>query len=163
MIAARQTPAINWKGVPVGMRNQYSAVCRSKAECEDLVRWFGDEDFCPFLPVLLLIPGALQQISGMGEATASEIRDQAVAVWEIITERMQKRGRPVDFDDLRDRAGLMRRENVDAAMREAMYDRIRRHKANPITDPARVPHYVRVNEKTVFAMGDAVMPKEESK
>ena len=146
------TPEIDWSTVPVELRalkGKVSAVCRSKQECADLVHWFGDPEFAPFNPILLLIPGAPQQIAGMGYAPAAELRDQAVAVWEIISERVEKKGRPVDFDDLRERNRLMRKEDVDTAMREALWDRIQRHKASPRTDPPRQPRHVRFNEKTV--------------
>ena len=152
-IAAPAEREIDWSTIPAQFRplhGKLSAVCRSKEECADLVHWWGlGPEYCPFKPVLLLVPGAPQQIAGLGQATAAEIRDQAVAVWELIAEDMSKRGRPVDFDDLRERASLRRKEDVDTDMREGFWDRIQRHKAAPRTDPPRQPHYVRVNEKTV--------------
>ena len=136
--------------VPHGFEGKVSAVCRSKKDCEDLVHFFGgDPSFCPFLPVLLWIPGAPQQIAGWGLAPAAEMRDQAVAVWELITARMDRTGKPVDFDALREKHGLMRAEDVDAATREALWERIKRHKANPVTDPPRIPHYVLPNERSL--------------
>lgn len=145
---------IYWDDVPKGLNTKYSAVCRSLLDCADLVHKFRGIDFYPeygpMLPVLLLVPGAPQQIAGWGLSSIEEIRDQAVAVWEIITERLAKTGSTFDFDAAREQHGLMRRENVDAAIREAMRDRIAKHKASPVTDPPREPHYVRVNGKTVF-------------
>lgn len=154
----KRLPPMQWGGVQRNLRDKYegkvSAVCRSKDECADLVHWFGDEDFCPFLPVFLAIPGAPQIIAGLGLSTASELRDQAVAVWEIITNRLDKKGTTADFDELREKHGLMRREDVDAAVREAMRDRIKKHRANPITDPPRIPHYVYVNARTTHTVAD---------
>ncbi len=156
--AARPMPPLDWTGIPRNLRDNYrdrvSAVCRSKQECADLVHWFGDADFCPFMPVLIYVSGSPQMIDGMGLAPAAELRDMAVAIWDIITERLAKTGRTFDFDSAREKAGLMRKEDVDAAMREAFRDRVRRHKANPITDPPRQPHYVRVAGKTLHTVAD---------
>jgi hypothetical protein len=106
-----------------------------------LVRWFGSPDFCPLLPVMVMVPGAPAPtiIPGFGHATAAELRDCAVVVWHQQTEKLVKMGRLFDFDDLRERRGLMRREEVDPATREAMLRRIQKHRANPVTDPFRQP------------------------
>ncbi len=148
----RATPPINWLGVPDRFYRKVSAVCRNPGDCEDLVRWFGDADFCPYLPIFLMIPGTEGvMLIGMGYATAAELRDDAVNIWGKYTARLAKTGSLMDFDALREKHGDMRKENVAAEMAEAFRERIRKHKANPITDPAREPQYVRVNEKTVFA------------
>ena len=155
---ALAVPFIDWRSVPRQLRDNYigkvSAVCRTKEECADLVHWFGHEDFCPFLPVLITVPGAPQLLAGQGLSTASELRDMAVAIWEIITERLLKTGSTVNFDELREKNGQMRREEVDAAIRESFVDRIRRHRKNPRTDPPRVPHYVRINARTMHSVAD---------
>lgn len=137
----RQIPAINWTGVPAQFHGRVSAVCRSLQECEDLVYWFGDPDFCPFLPVLLLVPGAqtMPAINGLGIAPAAELRDCATAYWQQTEEDVRLKRSFVNFDEARERRGLLPRDKVDAAVREAMQDRIRRHKASPVTDPQRQP------------------------
>jgi hypothetical protein len=159
IMTARRTPAIDWTGIPRTFSDPYrrkvSAVCRSLVEAQDLVKWFGDEDFCPFLPVLVYIPDHPQLLGGFGQASASELQDLAIAVWEIVNERLEKTGRSQDFDDYRERMGLMRSEDVDAAFRQALMDRIARHKANPVTDPPREPLWVRVNAKTVHTTPDS--------
>lgn len=158
----RMTPPINWRGVPAGLKGRCSAVCRSLAECEDLVNWFGDENFCPFLPVLLLVPGAqtAPAISGMGIAPAAEIRDIAVAYWEQTEEDVKNKRSFVNFDEARERRGLMPRDKVDAAVRQAMRDRVAKHKASPITDPSRQPVYPNPTGRVVFPLHPGVPYKE---
>ena len=146
---AKRVQPIDWTGVPQAYVGKCSAVCRSAQDCEDLVKHFGSPDFAPYLPVLLLIPGAptVPLIAGQGYATAAELRDDAVVTWHRWTERG---GHVFDFDALREKHGLMRRENFDAAVRDAMERRIARHKANPVTDPFRQPVRPNPTGKTVF-------------
>lgn len=153
-------PPVDFTGVVKELSQNYkgkvSAVCRSKQECADLVHTFRGFDFYPaygpVLPILLAIPGAPQQVAGWGLATIEEMRDQCVAVWEITEERLTRyNGQTVDFDVLREKHGQMRREDAGIAIQEAVHERIKAHKASPRTDPPREPHYVRPNEKTVFA------------
>ncbi len=151
MEAARWVPDIDWSGVPAAYVRKASAVCRSLAECEDLVGWFGDATFAPYMPVLLHGPGGWTAITGMGVADAAELRDCAVTTWHRQKAAMAKHGALVSFEELRERHGLMRHEDVKAAMSDAMERRVARHKASPVTDPARQPAYPRVNGKTVFA------------
>ncbi len=146
------TPDIDWAHDTRPYKGRVSAVCRSKQEAADLVHWFGHPDFMPELPILLCIPGGWGQMAGWGLATAAELRDECVARWELQEARIAGGG--FDFDTAREKAGLMRREDVDAATREAFMDRIRRHKASSVTDPAREPLYVRPNERTTHTVAD---------
>ncbi len=152
IILGRKTPPIDWRGVPFSYYNKVSAVCRTLAECDDLVYWFGDAEFCPYLPVLVQTPAGWTAIAGMGFATAAELRDCAVSLWERHSESMEKRGTIFDFDTLRERRGLADRDKAGAAWAEAIEERIRKHKASPRTDPFRQPQYVRPNERVLFAV-----------
>lgn len=139
------TPEIDWTSVPPQFWGRVSAVCRSYSECLDLNKWFGDEDFEPDLPVLLIVPDGngfvYGQVCGMGLSPVYEIRDEAVARWEITEQRIRKTGSIVDFDSLREKAGLVERSKVDEAFRTALTDRIAKHKASPRTDPPRQPSF----------------------
>ena len=152
LMAQRQTPMIDWRDVPRKHRGRVSAVCRSIGDCQDLVAWFGSADFCPFQPILLLIPEHPTLLVGLGYATASELRDDAVNLWGKYTERLRKTGSLVNFDELREKARLPRHEDVKALTQEAFAERIRQHRANPITDPAREPLRPRVAGKTVHTV-----------
>ena len=73
-------------------------------------------------------------------------------LWARKSQQLAKTGSVFDFDALREKHGLVRRENVRDAVCEAFAERIKRHKANMRTDPPRVPQYPRVNGKMVFAL-----------
>lgn len=150
--AVTRVPPIDWAGVPPRYHGQCSAVCRTAEECGELVRWFGSPDFCPHLPVMVMVPGtdAPTLIAGMGYATAAELQDCAVVTWHEQTRKLAKTGKIFDFDTLREKHGLMRREEVDDAARDAMLRRVAQHKANPISDPARQPVYPNPTGKKVF-------------
>jgi len=151
---AKLVPPIDWKGVPASFKGKLSAVCRTAAECDELVNWFGSPDFCPNLPIMVMVPGTQPTlIPGFGYATAAELRDCAVVTWHTQTEKLARTGRILDFDALRERRGLMRREDVDSAVREAMLRRIAQHKAHPLTDPFRQPVYPNPTNRTLFPKG----------
>jgi len=151
---ARRIAPIDWKGVPASFKGKLSAVCRTAAECDELVHWFGSPDFCPNLPIMVMVPGVQPTlIPGFGYATAAELRDCAVVTWHAQAEKLAKIGRVLDFDALRDRRGLMRREKVDTEVREAMLRRVAHHKANPITDPPRKLKYRNPTNRTVYTKG----------
>ncbi len=148
---ALRVPTIDWTDVPAAHKGKCSAVCRTAEECGELVRWFGSADFCPTLPVMVMVPGGPDvqpvMIAGMGYASAAELQDCAIVTWH---QHEEKGGKIFDFDALRESRGLMRREDVDAAARDAFTRRIAEHKANLRTDPFRVPQHQNPTEKTVF-------------
>ena len=148
------TPPISWLGVALNLRYNYegrvSAVCRSLQECEDLIRWFGNGDFCPAKPVLIAIPDHPQIIDCQGYAPVDELRDLAVVIWETVTERLAEHGNIHNMDEMRWKHGYPEREKADAMIREAMYERIRKHKANPITDPFRQMIYPNPANRTLM-------------
>ena len=151
--AVTRVPPIDWAGVPASYIGKCSAVCRTAEECSELVRWFGSPDFCPNLPVMVMVPGADAPtlIAGMGYATVAELQDCAVVTWHEQTRKLAATGTLVDFDVLRERRGLMRREEVDQATREALLRRVAQHKANPVSDPFRKPQYPEhPRKRTVF-------------
>ena len=95
-------------------------------------------------------------IAGMGYASAAELQDCAVVTWEEQTTKFAA-GKPLlDYDAARERRGLMPREEVDAATRDALLRRVAAHMANPITDPFRQPTYPNPTNKTKFAVREKV-------
>ena len=161
LMAPRAIPPIDYRGVPAGLRPKIvkdktgrvvnviprvSAVCRTIKECEDLVYWYGDATFCPFAPVLLLLPGGPALIAGDGAAPAAELRDVAVATWNRrVVALLRHKGSLLDFDVLREKAGMVRKAEVADALADALARRIAHHRAHPITDPPRQPLYIRPN------------------
>lgn len=140
-------------GRKVGMKERISAVCRSMADCNALVEFFDNQpNFCPDLPVLLLLPAGHKLVSGLGYATAAELRDCCIEVWG--TYERADAGKRFDNDELRERFGMARKEDVAAMTQEAFADRIRRHKANPITDPWKQFQYPNPTERTLHSVAD---------
>ena len=155
---AKRVAPINYKGVPGDFLGKLSAVCRTAEDCAELVRWFGSPDFAPNMPVMVMVPGAHAPtlIAGMGYATAAELQDCAVVTWEQQTTKLAE-GKPLlDYDEARERRGLLPREEVDAATRDALLRRVKEHMANPITDPFRKPTYPNPTNKTKFTVGEKV-------
>lgn len=74
-----------------------------------------------------------------GETEMAELEDVAHAALEKQEAQVKKTGRALDFDERRERGGLVPRNDASAAMRNAIEDRIKKHKANPRTDPPRDP------------------------
>ncbi len=149
---AKRVAPIDWTGVPASYRGKLSAVCRTLQDCDELPRWFGSSDFMPNLPVMVMVPGAdgPTLIAGMGYATAAELRDCAVLAWSKQVDNLAATGSLADFDALREKHGLMRREEVDAAAREAMRRRVAQHRANPRTDPFRQMVYPNPKQRMNF-------------
>jgi hypothetical protein len=150
----KRIPPIDWSMVSfqhrVAFKDHISALCQSLKDCEGLVAWFGDADFCPFQPVILMIPGSQPvAIAGAGYATAAELRDCAVTYWETTVNRVAS-GSVLDFDTLRERAGMASRDKADELIREALWERAKRHQASPVTDPMRQPVYPNPTGKIHF-------------
>ncbi len=144
--------------MPENFLGKLSAVCRTAEDCAELVRWFGSAAFAPNLPVLVMVPGAHAPtlIAGMGYATAAELQDCAVVTWEQQTTKLAE-GKPLlDYDEARERRGLMRRDEVDAATRDALLRRIKAHMDNPVTDPFRQPEYPNPKNQMKFAVREKV-------
>ena len=170
-----QTPQISYEGVPMAYwpaqtrfpngtstvpKDKLSAVCRSMADCADLVHWFGNRaDFCPDLPLLLLIPGAPTLLAGLGFATAAELRDCAMEIWGVKTGAdAYKR---FNSDELRERYGYARREDVGPLTQEAFWERAKRHQASPITDPWKQWTYPNPAQRTLHKTPESQSWKDD--
>lgn len=132
------------------VRDTISAVCRSLRDCDDLVAAFGGHaNFCPDLPILLIMPdGNPKLVAGLGFSTAAELRDCCVDVWGVNTgSDAHKR---FNVDEMREREGLARREDVTEMTREAFHERRQRHLSSPITDPVRQYQYPNPTHKVLF-------------
>ena len=157
-------PKAAWSSVYGRMspsREVVSAICRSMSDCEDLPHWFRERnDLLPELPILLLIPGLYPPVvvAGLGFSTPEELRDACRETWGVKTGLIEKFSTVFDWDDIRDREGQMRREDVAEAMAYAFIDRIAKHKASPRTDPYKQFKYSNPTERKVFTV-DGMRPK----
>ena len=105
-------------------------------DIDDLTYRMGGRAAMPTQPVLIRsADGVPTMIPGMGVTEAAELQDLAYAVAEKNEQRI-KEGRPV-FD--REALGLVPREKFSDEFKNALEDRVKRHQANSVTDPARTP------------------------
>ena len=138
-IAKRIPVVLNESGVPLSLRGQVSGVVRGQSEAADIAHAFG-RSARPTEPILLYGRDGrvMTVIIGSGLTEAAELQDIALEAVARNREREQVYGgSPINFDELREKAGLVPREEYDAAFREALALRVAAHKANPISDPAR--------------------------
>ena len=152
LLIRKSVQPIDWRGVPEVYVEKASAVCRTLVDCKELIKWFGDAEFAPFLPVLVHAPAGWTAITGMGYATAAELQDCAVVLWQTQEERLKKFGTLMDFDTLREKAGLVRKEDLTNVVAQTFRDRLAKHKANPRTDPIRQPKYPKWRDRQVFLL-----------
>ncbi len=153
-LAYRPKATVWPNGTIVHVRDEISAVCRSMAECQDLVAWFGNEpNFCPDLPVLLMIPGYPPvAVAGLGYSTAAELRDCCVEAWGVKTGA--DAWKRFETGEMRERMGLARKEDVPDMVREAFANRVKRHKASPVTDPVQQFKYPNPTRRTLHKVAD---------
>lgn len=114
---------------PLSVRRTAAASAAGHEQIDEAVYVMGRSSK-PTGSLVLYTPAGFHVILTDGETELSELAEIAHAA-------MDKK--PFDFDAARERANMVRRENVGAAAAEALQSRIRRHKANPVTDPPRQP------------------------
>jgi len=110
-------------------------------DARDLAYRLGGRAVKPRREIVLVGPDGQSPIviPGAGVTEAAELEEIALETYERDAARLRA-GQPlVDFDRLREEAGLPARKEFDALFRQALRDRIARHRANPITDPPRRP------------------------
>lgn len=131
--------AVRATDAPPGLRGRTAAVVRTKAEAEDLSHRMGGRDVKPTRPVLVDTGHSRVMVVGAGEATAAELSELAVSAIEKQEATRRRTGMDLDFDALREKAGLMRREDVDAGMRNALRDAADAARKDP--KKRRIPAY----------------------
>lgn len=131
-----------------------SAILGDEAHIGDLTAALGGRTAKPRKPIVIWAPDGVQQIIliGAGVTEAAELEDMALRAFAEAREEMAKNGgKAFDADTAREKRGLPRREEAGPAMAEALWDRVKRHQANPVTDPAPEPaHNPRNGNGTIF-------------
>ena len=132
---------INGAAIPPAMRGKLTGVLRNKNDIKELAYAVGGRGVKPKKPIMVLGPDehTVLLIVGDGVAEASELEDLAHAQLEKAERNVKKHGRAFDFAAARDRAGVPQASEFDQLYRDALRRRVAQHKANPISDPARVP------------------------
>ncbi len=103
----------------------------------------GDRHYKPTAPIMLVGPDGRTPIILIteGEVEAAELQDMALEAIGNQEERISSFGRGLNFDELRERDGYVRREDAGNAIKDAIAARIAHHLQNPVTDPFRQPRY----------------------
>ena len=113
--------------VPLALQGQMHGVPEG---VDELAYTLGGRDKKPHRPIFFYGPhGEPIILIGAGEADAAELEDLA-------QEAIHKA--QIDFAAKREQYGYPSRESFDPLFREALRDRMKKHKQNPITDPPRV-------------------------
>lgn len=149
---------LGWQGpnVPRALDRSVATGIRGQREADGLAEMFGGRrDYKPTAPILLIGPDGRVPILLIadGDVEVAELQDLAQEAINQQEEEMASGGRGMDFDKLRERHGQLRRDQVDMGIRDAIAERIAHHKANPVTDPFRVPIYGGKQLGQVFALG----------
>ena len=113
-------------GVPLSLQGQ---VIGMPERMGDIAYSLGGRDKKPRKPLFLYGPrGEPIMLMGAGEATAAEMEDLAY-------EALDKA--EIDFAAKRERDGYPSREKFDSLFRNALRDRMEKHRRSPRTDPPR--------------------------
>lgn len=83
--------------------------------------------------------GTVTFMPGMGVTDAAELQDLMFRTWEREQENIRIWGQAIPFRKYWERQGLPQTENFSDIFKQALEDRIKRHKANMRTDPPRRP------------------------
>lgn len=146
---------LDWQGptTPRLMQKHVSAGVRGHREAAGISRMFGSPSYKPRAPILLVGPDGRVPILliGDGVTEAAELEDMAQEAIDRQEAQIAAGGRGMNFDELRERSGQVRRDQVDTQIREAVSTRIKHHLQNPRTDPFRQP--LRDQLGKVFALG----------
>ncbi len=128
-------------GVPIYQLLSHDCVAEihavnDAADAADLSYKLGGRAKKPLREIVVAGPGGNAiVIPGAGVTEAAELEDVAQEAYEHQEARLRA-GKPiVDFEALREEAGLPSRKDFDPLFRQALRDRVARHRANPITDP----------------------------
>lgn len=108
-------------------------VLQNESQIADLTHAQGGRDAKPQEP-LVIYDGQSQVVTVVmtdGEVESAEMQDYAYAA-------LEKNRRGFNFAQARENAGMWQANQFDTIYREALARRVARHKANPITDPAKI-------------------------
>ena len=124
--------------VPFDLKGEVSGVIRGMKQAMDFAHMVG-RDKKPTKPLMLYGPDNYMPICVIGDGVteAAEMQDLAVDAIGRQEEKVKKWGRGFDFDDARERAGMVRYEDFGTAMAEAFERKVKEMKANQVTRPQK--------------------------
>lgn len=114
----------------------------AKSQTADLAAVFGGRAATPRQNIMLVGPDGRTPIlvAGLGVTEVAELEELAQEAFERAEDKMKKNGTVIPFDEHRERLGMAESKDFDPLFRQALTDRIKKHKQNPISDPARQPN-----------------------
>lgn len=124
--------------VPWDLKGEVCGVMRGYQQVKDFAAQVGRTQK-PKKPLMLYGPDNYMPIVVIGDGVteAAEMEDLALAALDKQEAAVKKHGRAIDFDDERERRGLVRREDFGTALAEAFAERARYLKAHQVTEPQR--------------------------
>ena len=126
---------MNQASIPFSMLGKLSGVIRNESDASEIGAAFG-RGYRPQKPIMLIGPDEKTVILIVG-GEAAEIEDIAIAKFDQQRRLAEKGQRGFKFAEAREAHGMPPIEQVDGMIREAIRERVRKHKRNPVTDPGR--------------------------
>lgn len=122
--------------VPPSLRGMVSGTLRGMRQASDFAHAVGKATR-PKAPLMLYGPDEYMPIMviGDGETEAAEMQDLAMEAIGRQEEAVKRNGRGMNFDEARERAGMVRRENFQEAWHDAFQRRADYLRRNQRTDP----------------------------
>ncbi len=127
---------VNESDIPFNLRRDVSGAAGMK-NAKDIAYRYGARDHKPFLPLYVKGPDdrVPMVVAGWGEVEASEIQDLTLAAIDKQQEMIKRTGRAMDFDEMREQARMVRREDFPQMLSDAALERAEYMKAHSRTDP----------------------------
>ena len=123
------------EAIPWDLTGETCGYLRHRTAVEDFAHAQGRTEK-PRKPLMLYGPDNYTPIVivGDGVTEAAEMQDLALQAIDKQEAQFKKSGRGLDFDDMRERRGLVRREDFDTALKEAFAERAKYLKAHQVTE-----------------------------
>lgn len=117
--------------VPWDLKGEVAGVLRGMEQVKEFAYAIGREHK-PRKPLMIYGPDndVPIYVVGDGVTEASEMEDLALAALDKQATQIKKTGRAFDFDEARERAGMVRREDFQQAWHDAFEQKAKKMKAN---------------------------------
>lgn len=122
--------------IPLDMQGQLSGSLRGAQQVSEFAHAVG-RNRMPKQPLMVYGPDNAYPILivGDGVTEAAEMQDLAQEALGKQEENVRKFGRAFDFDEARERAGMVRREDFGKVLSDALQKNVDYLKRNQVTDP----------------------------
>jgi hypothetical protein len=122
--------------IPLDMQGQLSGSLRGAQQVADFAHAIGRNKM-PKRPLMVYGPdnGYPILVIGDGVTEAAEMQDLAQEALGKQEENVRKHGRAFDFDEARERHGMVRREDFGKVLSDALQRNVDYLKRNQVTDP----------------------------